>query len=294
MTHNLYGIEIDERAGALAAFALTMKAREKHRRFFRNPVQPNICVMENIEFSDEELAQYISAVGKNLFTFNLGELLTQFAEAKHFGSLIRPVVTDVSHLSDTLREKNIGGQMFLYQTHQKVLKALGQAEILSSKYHVVVANPPYMGGRNLNDGLKNFAKDEYEDSKSDLFSMFIERNLELVLPPYGYVAMITMQSWMFLSSFENMREKFLVQDTILSMIHLGAHAFDTIGGEVVQTTAFVLEHIHYEKYYGAFLRLVDGSSEAEKQTIFNATRDTPYHSSAADFKKFPAHRLLIG
>ena len=158
LTRNLYGIEIDERAGALAAFALTMKAREKQRRFFRNPVAPQVCVLENIEVSEDELAGYMAAIGRNLFTFNLSTLLHQFKDAKNFGSLIRPAVTDVRDLLDILREKNVAGQMFLQQTHQKVLKALAQADYLSPKYHVVVANPPYMGGRNMNTDLKDFAQ----------------------------------------------------------------------------------------------------------------------------------------
>ncbi|MDJ0742293.1 MAG: BREX-1 system adenine-specific DNA-methyltransferase PglX [Xenococcaceae cyanobacterium MO_167.B27] len=112
LTHNLYGIEIDERAGELAAFALTMKAREKYRRFLRKPVQPNICVLKPIEFTDDELTQYMNFIGQDLFTAPLLETLNQFKEADNFGSLIRPVVTDVENMLELLESKDIGGQLF--------------------------------------------------------------------------------------------------------------------------------------------------------------------------------------
>ena len=119
----------------------------------------------------------------------------------------------------------------------------------------------------MNVDLKKFAETKYSDSKSDLFAMFIERCLELV-QKHGTIGMITMQSWMFLSSFEKLRTKLLDEDTILTMAHLGPRAFDTIGGEVVQTTAFTLTNTHIPDYQGAFLRLIDGNSEAEKSAMF--------------------------
>jgi len=263
LTHNLFGIEIDKRAGELAAFALTMKARRKHRNFFSNPVQPNICALQSISFEDDELRSYISAIGSNLFTTELQHTLLQFEEADNFGSLIRPATTNVSDIRHMLNEKNLSGNLIHFTTHQKVIKVLEQADYLSSKYHVVIANPPYMGGKGMNARLKTFAQDNYPNSKSDFFAMFIERNLDLAMQK-GMVAMITMQSWMFLSSFEKLRENILNNDTILSMTHLGPRAFDSISGEVVSTTAFVIENVQYSEYKGAYIRLVDGSCEAEK------------------------------
>ncbi len=266
LTHNLYGIEIDERAGELAAFALTMKARARQRRFFRKPIQPNICVLQNIQFDDSELKNYMDFIGRDLFTAPLQITLQQFEEADNFGSLIRPAVTDVAAMLKILEEKSVSGQLFLGQTHQKVLQALQQADYLSPKYHVVIANPPYMGGKGMNPRLGAWVKENYPDSKSDLFAMFIERNLDLA-QKHGAVGMITMQSWMFLSSFEKLREKLLDNATILSMAHIGARGFDSIGGEVVSTTAFVLENGYIPDYKGAFVRLVDGKSEAEKERM---------------------------
>lgn len=266
LTHNLYGIELDERAGELAAFALTMKARARQRRFFNKRVKPHITVLEKVNFTREELDEYMNHVGRDLFTHGLRETLQQFSEADNFGSLIVPKVANVEDVLATLEAKDMAGNLFLAETHQRVLSVLRMAEALAPRYTVVVANPPYMGGKGMNGRLSAWAKETYPNSKSDLFAMFIERNLDLAVKG-GAVAMITMQSWMFLSSFEALRSRILNQHTILSMAHLGARAFDSIGGEVVSTTAFVLENAHKPDYQGAYMRLVDGNSEAEKMEI---------------------------
>jgi len=266
LTHNLYGIELDERAGELAAFALTMKARAKQRRFFSKAIKPNICVLEKVAFDTEELNDYIAEAGRNLFTLTLRETLMQFAEADNFGSLIRPALTQVQDVLPQLEAKDMGGNLFLANTHDKVLKVLRMADYLSPRYQVVVANPPYMGSKGMNGRLGVWTKENYPNSKSDLYAMFIERNLDLAIPA-GAVAMITMQSWMFLSSFEELRTRILGKHTIASMAHLGARAFDSIGGEVVSTTAFVVENRHRPEYRGAYVRLVDGNSEAEKAAM---------------------------
>ena len=266
LTHNLFGIELDERAGELAAFALTMKARARQRRFFNKRVRPNITVLEKVRFDRAELDEYMNAVGRDLFTLGLRETLQQFSEADNFGSLIKPQVCHVVDALATLEAKDMAGNLFLAETHQRVLSVLRMAEALSPRYAVVVANPPYMGNKGMNTRLSAWAKENYPNSKSDLFAMFIERNLDLTVKS-GAVAMITMQSWMFLSSFEALRGRILNQHTILSMAHLGARAFDSIGGEVVSTTAFVLENDHKPDYRGAYMRLVDGNSEAEKMEM---------------------------
>lgn len=266
LTHNLYGIELDERAGELAAFALSMKARARQRRFFNKRIRPNITVLEKVSFSREELDEYMGHVGRDLFTYGLRETLQQFSEADNFGSLVNPKVGNVADVLATLEAKDMAGNLFLAETHQRVLSVLRMVEALSPRYAVVVANPPYMGSKGMNVRLSAWAKENFPNSKSDLFAMFIERSLDLTVKG-GSVAMVTMQSWMFLSSFEVLRSRILNQHTILSMAHLGARAFDSIGGEVVSTTAFVLENTHKPEYRGAYLRLVDGNSEAEKMEM---------------------------
>jgi hypothetical protein len=300
LTNNLYGIEIDERAGELAAFALTMKARSRSRRFFRKAVKPNICVLENVTFDAGELA----AVGSEKWVVGsekrqaLHHDLHLFEEADNFGSLLRPQLPleDIQSLQRTIHSTlSTSHSLFDSMTHQKALQALRQADYLSPKYHVVIANPPYMGGKGMNGRLAAWVKGNYPNTKSDLFAMFIERNLELA-QKHGAVAMITMQSWMFLSSFEALRARILNQGTLLAMAHLGARAFDSIGGEVVSTTAFVLENAAKPDYIGRYLRLVNGNSETEKEkaireAVNNIDCGWFFRASAADFKKIPGYPI---
>ncbi|QEQ97548.1 BREX-1 system adenine-specific DNA-methyltransferase PglX [Neptunomonas concharum] len=281
LTKNLYGIEIDERAAELAAFALSMKALKgnpnddsnNRRRFFRNPIKPNVCRIESIAFNSDELNEYIEFVGRDLFTQDLRTTLKEFEEADNFGSLIQPTLKYAEDVRADLDAKDVSGQLFLAEIHKRVLRAIDQADYLSQKYNVVVANPPYMGGKGMNPRLAKWAKDNFPDSKSDLFAMFIERDIGLTVNK-GFSAMINMQSWMFLSSFERLRHKLLRMATITSMCHLGARAFDSIGGEVVSTTAYVLEKGSNPQRKGHFVRLVDGKSEAEKaRLLLQALRD---------------------
>lgn len=269
LKYNLYGLELDPRAAALSCFALVMKARSKYSRFLRNPTQPNICTLEAVSFTPEEKKAYMDRLGRGLFTEPLLLTLDQFEEADNFGSLIVPHLQNAADIEPIFAEKNFADDLLYYATHQKVLKVLQEAAYLSPRYHVIVTNPPYLGGKNMNSRLKVFAADNYPMSKSDLFAMFIERCAKMC-KSNGSVAMITMQSWMFLSSFEDLRASILNEKTIVSMAHLGARAFDTIGGEVVSTTAFVLSNQHVPDYRGGYVRLVDGQNEAEKAAMMRA------------------------
>lgn len=291
LTKNLYGIEIDDRAASLAGFALLMKARAYHRNFLKKPVQPNILALQNITFTDEELNTYMHEMGANLFTANLKEALKEFEHAKILGSLIKPAAVAVDDVIKELITKKLGDNLFLVNTHKKVLTALKQILYLQRKYDCVVTNPPYMGSKWMNSTLSDFANDRHSDSKSDLCVMFIERNLEMIRNN-GMVAMITMHSWMFLSSFENFREKLIQQYKIQSMAHLGPRAFDSIGGEVVSTTTFVFKKTISLNYKGNYIRLVDGSSEEVKERLFkqaiqNPEKDYRYTATQQDFKKIP-------
>jgi len=295
LTHNLFGIEIDERAGELAAFALTMKARAKQRRFFIKGVKPNICVLENVHFDGNELKDYMDFVGRDLFTAPLQTTLRQFEEADNFGSLIRPDVTDVDGMLRILESKNVSGQLFISMTHQKVLQALRQADYLSPKYHVVIANPPYMGGGGMNGRLKTWVKDHYPASKADLFAMFMERALGLTVKQ-GAMAMINMQSWMFLSAYENLRSHLIAKSSFLSMAHLGERAFDTIGGAVVSTTAFVMENVVNRLKEAVYVRLVDGENESSKSAMLKKAASNPqselrFSATTDDFAKIPGNLI---
>jgi len=289
LTHNLYGIEIDERAGELAAFALTMKAREKQRRFFRKPIQPNICILEAIHFEEQELNEYMDFVGRDLFTLGLENTLRQFEEADNFGSLIRPEVTDVAGMLETLASKDVTGQLFLGLTHQKVLQVLQQADYLSPKYHVVVANPPYMGSGNFNPRLKQWLSKDYKVTRSDLYAIFIERSF-LLMQSGGLLSMVTMQSWMFTKSYEEIRDTIVSNFGIITLAQLGTKAFNEISGEIVQTCAFVLQSGVPRRSPSIFIRLVDGSSEEKNNTLLSGNSRHVFYQS--NFSKIPGKIMV--
>ena len=286
LQHNLFGTEIDQRAGALAAFALTMKARAKQKSFFGKAIQPNICVLEPISFTVEELDDLVTPGGHRV---DEEAFFNQFADADTFGSLIRPDETLIAPLKTHLA-LNPSDSIYGAEAHERAERVVAQAEYLSQRYHVVVANPPYMGSGNMGLKLANWARKNFPNSKTDLFAMFMERNYELV-GARGLLGMITMQSWMFLSSFADLRESLLKNHTIRSMAHLGTNAFDSIGGEVVSTTAFVLETRCVRNPEGIYLRLVDGRSEVAKENALRAARDPDcewrYTVSAEDLLGIP-------
>lgn len=292
LTNNLYGIEIDERAGELAAFALTMKARSKQRRFFNKGVKPNICVLENVHFDGNELKDYMDFVGRDLFTAPLQTTLRQFEEADNFGSLIRPDVTDVDGMLRILESKNVSGQLFISMTHQKVLQALRQADYLSPKYHVVIANPPYMGARNMTGRLSTWLKDNYPDVKSDLFSAFIVRNSELTLAD-GQLGFMSPFVWMFISSYEALRDFLINQKTITSLVQLEYSGFD---GATVPICTFTVQNSHLPNFKGGYVRLSDfRGSENQGPRTLEAVKNPKcgwfYRASANDFRKIPGEPI---
>lgn len=260
LEHNLYGMEIDERAANLAAFALTMKARSRSRRFFRKQVTPKIQCITPVEFTDSEVAELNDQYGANLDS----SVWNTYVKADVYGSLIQPPqeLVDLAESEHT----NVTGDGILFDSilRERAQTVLDQTKYLSRKYTAVVANPPYMGAKNMSGELKQFIQDHYEDGKADLFAAFILRNLQLI-QPNAMLGMVTMQSWMFLSSFEALRRTILEKQTITTMAHLGTRAFGSISGEVVSTTAFVLQNSFIPHYLGTFIQLVDGESENKKE-----------------------------
>ncbi len=294
LRYNLYGLEICPRAAQLAELALVFKAREKSRRFFQpeHIVRPNIIELREVRFEENELGDYISALGLgDLFNQPLLKLLHQFEEAKNFGSLIQPCLDEraIADVRRAIKGKNLDGQLFLRETHLKVLRVLEQAEVLTQRYHCVLTNPPYMGDGQQNSLVKAFVKSNYLESKADLFACFIERCIGLALPG-GYAALITRHGWMFISSFEKLRAKLLHEKQLSSLIHLGARAFDSISGEVVQAAAFVFANRQSPNARVAFRDLRQGRSEAEKEALFRLP-ETLHVSSASQFLTIPGAPL---
>lgn len=289
LSNNLYGIEIDERAGALAAFALTMKAAARRKRFLRRTgkdgVQPNICVLENVSFKDEELADYMKEVGRDLFTAELRETLRQFAEAKNFGSLIVPKLKNAAEVRRVIAEKQFENNLFLRDVHERVQVSLRMTDYLSPMYHVVIANPPYMGRKNMNPALQRYVVENYKESSGDFFATFIERCLALKAAS-GLVSMVSMDSWMFGDDYTGFRGQVLSRFEIECLAHLGPHAFDEIKGEVVQVAAFVLRDRGKDKVVGTFVDLTRQPNSESKETAFLAGEGR-YYVDSAEFDDLP-------
>lgn len=271
LKHNLYGMEIDERAASLAAFALTMKARSRSRRFFKKQVEPNIQRIAPIAFKEGEVAEL-----NDLYQVNLDSTVwNTYAKADVYGSLIQPPQELVELAASSPESEDGIDTLFDPLLREHAEDVFAQTRYLARKYAAVVANPPYMGAKNMSGELKQFVQDHYEDGKADLFAAFILRNRQFI--QHGaMLGMITMQSWMFLSSFEALRRKLLDSSSIETMAHLGAGAFDSIGGEVVSTTAFTLKNNSSSN--GTYIRLVDvsGDDNQSKACVDAIKGDTDY------------------
>ena len=272
LKHNLYGMEIDERAASLAAFALTMKARSRSRRFFKKQVEPNIQHISPIAFKEDEVAEL-----NDLYQVNLDSTVwNTYAKADVYGSLIQPTQELVELAASSPESADDIDTLFDPLLREHAEDVFAQTRYLARKYAAVVANPPYMGAKNMSGELKQFVQDHYEAGKADLFAAFILRNRQFI--QHGaMLGMITMQSWMFLSSFEALRRKLLDSSSIETMSHLGAGAFDSIGGEVVSTTAFTLKN-NSSSGNGTYIRLVDvsGDDNQSKACVDAIKGDTDY------------------
>ena len=284
---NLFGLDIDGRAVQLTGFALMMKGRADDRRFFERGVRLNVMALVDSQGMDaERLAHSVKLSSYGLQLDDLTELNRLFEHSATFGSLIQVPEALAAKLSALKRLSTTAGRdLFVTDALRHLAQLVRQTEMLARRYDAVVANPPYMGSKGMNALVKKFAKDHFSFAKSDLFACFIERGFTLAKAT-GHNAMVTMQSWMFLSSFEKMRGRMLRQKTIRTMAHLGARAFGSISGEVVQTTACVLQNRSLQGYKPVFFRLLYGG-EAEKQVALS-NGEKRFDSTAQDeFKKIP-------
>ena len=286
--HNLYGLDIDDRAAQMAYFVVMMKGCQYDSRFLRRHLKPHVYAIQE---SGELTADALGRLGRQESTARA--LLDGFKNAKEYGSILQPKVTleELDALQKQLREVDgasdmgsLTDQLVAGQIVNVLYPLIEQARMLVQKYDVVVTNPPYMGGSGMNARLSDYVKKVYPDSKSDLFAVFIERCAQMDKRG-GYQAMITQHAWMFLSSFEKLRAKLQLIDTV-NMAHLGARGFDEIGGEVVQTTSFVMRSSHTKGYKGTYCRLIDGDSEKAKAEMF-VSGENRYVAEQDNFSKIP-------
>ncbi|MBE9479617.1 MAG: BREX-1 system adenine-specific DNA-methyltransferase PglX, partial [Chloroflexi bacterium] len=304
---NLYGLEIDDRAAQLAAFALMMKARADDRHIFENGTQPHVLAIQEskgldagkiteslnepilkvelppreflFEEMEEERAPLFSrknlSVKGDINEADVAELIDLFEHGKTFGSLIH-VPQELSRklpgIMERVKDVLAYGDMFGKAVARSLEPILEQSRILVGSYDAIVTNPPYMGSGAMNPTLKRFAAKQYPDSKADLYAMFIQRNLQL-LKDGRYLGMITMQSWMFIGTYRVFRKSLTLKSSFVNMLHLGPNAFDTISGEVVQTTAFVLMNTHVKSKKAVFLCLISGKNEEEKRMLLKGSTE---------------------
>ena len=293
LENNLFGLDIDKRAAQIAYFSVMMKAREYDSNFFSrsNIPQPRVY---DIQESNWLGGAYKHEMGNFLnsqqYRDTLNYLLDAFVDAKEYGSILQIKPLDYEGLKEawdtsaSATASNVNMAMWYDAVKDSVEQLIEQAILLSQKYDAVVTNPPYMGSSGMGAHLANFVKKYYPDSKSDLFAVFIEVCSRMAAEK-RYQAMITQHAWMFLSSYEKLREKMMLTETV-NMAHLGARAFEEIGGEVVQTTSFVRCRTHIDDYKGTYCRLMKPTSQQGKEDMFLAGENR-YFANQDSFAKIP-------
>lgn len=293
LEHNIYGLDIDDRAYQLAYFAVMMKARQYNRRILNGENSCHVYAIQESNSINRAHLKYFGAglddIEKNAAKMQMEGLLDTLTDAKEYGSILNVESYNWDLLRQFVAAEDTDGQISMdsvgvEDTAEQLNRLIDIGETMAQKYWVTCTNPPYAGTSNLSANVNNFVKKSYPDSKADLFAVFIERCHQMT-SVNGFQAMITQHSWMFLSSFEKLREKMMLTETV-NMAHLGARAFEEIGGEVVQTTAFVRCANHVEGYKGTYCRLIEPTSQQGKADMFISGQNQ-YHVGQISFSKIP-------
>ena len=278
--NNLYGLDIDDRAAQLAYFAVMMKARQYDRRFFSRGIQPHVYAIVESNHVDELAVDYFCN-GDAKLTTAMDTIIRELHDAKEYGSILTVTPQDWSAMYDRFAEITEDINMFRETALRELLPLVQVAEALAQKYDVAVTNPPYMG--NMSVKMTKYVQENYSIEKYDLYAVFIKR-CRMFAKKNGYLSMITQQAWLFLSSFERFRED-LRNCSIINLMQLGAHAFEEIGGEVVQTVCFTLKNIYNPQYQGTYKNLVAGTSQLEKEELFFS--ESIIVNSQKEYEKIP-------
>ena len=275
LENNLYGLDIDDRAGQLAVFALMMKARSKNRRIFRRKIDLNVAAIQE---SSGQLTVGSEQSGRMLEFFANGDeelkedfkyLMDVFNDAKEYGSILEVKPVDFDRLEERLEEIKEEQAKMYDQGHRNVILEklpylVKQGRIMSSKYDVVCTNPPYMEKRDFNKKLSTFLHNNYDISKNEMYGTFILKNLRDYTKKNGFVSMITIHTWMFISSFEKLRKLLLNSSTFISMLHLGAGTFEELSSFNVLSTSFVIKNKMLPNYIGMYVKLDDYTKPIDK------------------------------
>ena len=281
LENNLFGLEIDRRAAEIASFALEMKARERDPRWLEKDVDARIVVLEPVVFDSQEL-QLVKGVGQRV------DLLDALALLGEAGSLYIPDTSELSLIKRAIDGAKRDGSIFSDTATKKLETVRGYLEVLSASYHCVITNPPYMTNKNLTPSFSSWLSSRYPEERYDLCTCFISRGLSFVKRS-GFLAEITMQSWMFEASFERFRASLLESNSLSSLVHLGIKAFEGIGNDVVQTAAFVIRH-DCASPEATFIKLDDCKDYLRKQTEFFEPRRR-YFVDMGGIKRIPGEPL---
>ena len=291
--NNIYGLDIDDRAAQLSYFAVLMKARQYDRRILTRGIEPNVYAVQESNGINRDQLKYFGAglaeEEKKTALMQMEGLLHTFDDAKEYGSLLNVEDYDWELLEkfveDTDTESQISFETYgLDETAEYLKQLIKIGKVMAQKYEVVATNPPYMSVNNAGKKVSDYVKEYYSNEKTDLYAAFISKCRKM-LKNCGFQAMITQHGWMFLGTFENMRKGLLHYD-IINMVHLGARAFEEIGGEVVQTTSFVIRKTSNSSYKGIYARLVDAMTQKAKEEMF-LNGKSRYVSSICNYENIP-------
>lgn len=294
--HNIHGLDIDQRAYQLAYFAVMMKGRGYNRRFLRGKggkTEPKVyAIVESNDINRNHLqffGTHLSEMERNLAVMQIEGLLDKFKDAREYGSILNVDACDWDVLGKFVEDLGTTGQISFEsvgseETQEHLRKLVRVARNLGQKYDAVITNPPYMSASNAGVKVYDLIQKEYPDSKADLFSVFIEHCGKMAKPK-GYQALITQHSWMFLTTFQNLRYK-INRKKLVNMIHLGAHAFEEINGEVVQAVAFVMENTDTINFRSKFVRLINIANANGKKIAF-LNKKEQYVRASSEFSDIP-------
>ena len=287
--HNIWGLDIDERAAQLAYFSVMMKARQYDARFFKRGIQPHVHTIIESNKLDPHCIKYF-VDGRSELKSAMDTLVKELHDAKEYGSILNVTQVDFDALYARFDEirREVEPSMYSYEALEALLPLVQVAQTMAQKYHVVVTNPPYMGAGNMNAALMKYIKANYFKGRTDLFAVFIKRCKEMTLAT-GAFSMITMQAWMFQSSFLELRDN-LLQSTMISLLHLGAHAFEDLNGEVVQTAAFVFSKKAVENYCAICVDVTQLESSKQKEEAFLSC-DKPFSFNLNKTRSLPGKQI---
>lgn len=296
--HNIYGLDIDDRAAQLSYFAVMMKARQYDRRIFTRGVRPNVYAIQESNGINREQLKYFGSeldeMEKNTAILQIEGLLDTLIDAKEYGSILNVDEYDWDLLRRWVNSADMGSQITfdtygLDETAEKLKELIEIGAIMAQKYEVVATNPPYAGTSNLSPKLNLFVAKTYKDEKADLYTVFINKCRNMVIR-YGFQTMITQHGWMFQTTYEKMR---ISQNNIdlVNMAHLGPRAFEEISGEVVQSTTFVYRKSHVFAYKGIFSRLVDATSQQQKEKEY-LCKNKLYEMALKNFERIPGNAMV--